>query len=570
MIRLRIRDGGRARDVEFEVDRVRFGRLPECEVPLESVGVSREHAELVRERGGWRIRDLGSRNGTRVNGALVQDADVSEGDEVALADDVTIELIRLGGGDAGLAGGADPADEAAGPSPAPAAPRTDGFLPRQRWQLVPTAEGGLALPLRGSVTTFGREAGVGGVVDHASVSRIHARADAQPGGWLLTDLKSSNGTFVNDQRILRQAIVAGDRVRFGDVEFVLERGVGIAAGSWSGPLRVAVVVLLVVGVAAWAVSLILQREERARIDQAFRREAVASLVEAARAARSGSPDLARGHLAHAADLVLIAGLAPSGATLAKPRELFADVLPDLPAEQRDFDFASLATGTATGSEPVPVASLDPRAYVEHELRRYCAELGQDPNLPPEFVEQVWGFVQAYMRSPGEMRQMLRRARTLQPRIRAILAQQHLPVAVTYIAWVESRLDSMQVSQAGAVGLWQLMAATARERGLHIDEQDLRLDERTRVDKSTRAAGSYLAEMLRDQGPEYFMLVLASYNRGHNALKSLKQKIDDPMLGSTRKYWHLVEGGMLTQETRMYVPKVFAIRIVAENPSRFGF
>ena len=77
-------------------------------------------------------------------------------------------------------------------------------------------------------------------------------------------------------------------------------------------------------------------------------------------------------------------------------------------------------------------------------------------------------------------------------------------------------------------------------------------------------------MLRDQGPEYFMLVLASYNRGHNALKSLKQKIDDPMLGSTRKYWYLVERRMLTEETRMYVPKVFAIRIIAENPARFGF
>ena len=56
----------------------------------------------------------------------------------------------------------------------------------------------------------------------------------------------------------------------------------------------------------------------------------------------------------------------------------------------------------------------------------------------------------------------------------------------------------------------------------------------------------------------------------NALKSYKQKIDDPMLSSTRKYWHLVERRMLPEETRMYVPKVFAVRIIAENPSRFGF
>jgi pSer/pThr/pTyr-binding forkhead associated (FHA) protein len=571
MIRLRIREGERSRDVELETDRVRFGRLPECEVRFESTGVSREHAELVLERGTWRVRDLGSRNGTRVNGAVVEDIAVAEGDEIAFADDASIELLRAGTR-AARASSAPEADEdgTEAPAVAPAAPAATGFLRGEHWRLVPAAEGFEALALRRPITTFGREAGAGGVVDHESVSRMHARVDAQPGGWLLTDLKSSNGTFVNDERVLCKPVGAGDRVRFGDVEYVLERRVGFDAGGLLGVARTAAIVLAVALVAVWAVRFIVEREETGRVDQSFRREAIASLAEAARAGASGSPDVARGHLKHAADLVLLAGLAPAGATLDNPREMFAEVLPGLPPEARDFDFASLTAGAAVANEQASVAALDNRAYVEHELRRYCAELGQDPNLPPEFVEQVCTFVQGYMQSPGEMRLMLRRARTLQPRIRAILAQEHLPEAVAYVAWVESKLDSMQVSHASAVGLWQLMAPTARERGLKIDEEDLRHDERTRVDKSTHAAARYVAEMLRDQGPEYFMLVLASYNRGHNALKALKQKIDDPMLGSTRKYWHLVERRMLTEETRMYVPKVFAIRIIAENPARFGF
>lgn len=574
MIRLRIREGERARDVELEADRVRFGRLPECEVRLESAGVSREHAELAEERGGWRVRDLGSRNGTLVNGEKVEDRAVVEGDEIGLAEDVTIELLRLGGRSPRAAAAArdeaEPgeADEAAPAAPKPAA--TAGFLRREMWRLVPAAEGGDPITLRRPITTFGREPGVGGVIDHASVSRVHARADAREGGWLLTDLKSSNGTFVNDERVLCTPVGAGDRVRFGDVEYLLERRVGFDAAALFGNWRVAAVVVVVALAAVWGVRFVLEREQTGRVEQSFRREAAASLVEAAREAGAGSADVARGHLAHAADLVKLAGLAPAGATLEQPHELFAEILPDLPAEARDFDFASLTTGSAIASEQASVEALDNPHYVEHELRRYCAELGQDPNLPPEFVAQVRGFVDGFMRSPGDMRLMLRRARTLQPRIRAILAQEHLPEAVAYVAWVESKLDSMQVSAAGAVGLWQLMAPTARERGLKIDTEIIARDERTRVDKSTRAAARYLAEMLRDQGPEYFMLVLASYNRGHNALKGLKQKIDDPMLGSTRKYWYLVERRMLTEETRMYVPKVFAIRIIAENPRRFGF
>jgi len=571
MIRLRIREGERARDVELEADRVRFGRLPECEVRLESTGVSREHAELFRERGAWRVRDLGSRNGTHVNGERVEDRAVVEGDEIALAEDVAIELLRLGGRPA-RATAEEPeseAEPAGAPEPAKRAGAA-GFLRSEMWRLAPTAEGGETLALRRPITTFGREAGVGGVIDHDSVSRVHARADARVGGWLLTDLKSSNGTFVNDERVLCTPVGAGDRVRFGDVEYVLERRVGFDFGALLGRWRIAAVVIAVALAATWGVRVIVEREQTGRVEQSFRREAAASLLEAVREAGAGSADLARGHLVHAADLVRLAGLAPAGATLEKPSELFAEILPDLPAEAREFDFASLNAGAALAREQASLEAMSNEAFVEHELRRYCAELGQDPNLPPEFVAQVWGYVQGFMRSPGDMKLMLRRSRTLQPRIRAILAQEHLPEAVAYVAWVESKLDSMQVSRAGAVGLWQLMPATARERGLKIDLEIPARDERTRVDKSTRAAARYLAEMLRDQGPEYFMLVLASYNRGHNALKSLKQKIDDPMLGSTRKYWYLVERRMLTEETRMYVPKVFATRIIAENPRRFGF
>ncbi|WP_434420525.1 SpoIIE family protein phosphatase [Nannocystis pusilla] len=51
--------------------RVVVGRSPDCDVVLNTTSVSRQHAELICDNVGWRVRDLGSRNGTGVNGTRV-------------------------------------------------------------------------------------------------------------------------------------------------------------------------------------------------------------------------------------------------------------------------------------------------------------------------------------------------------------------------------------------------------------------------------------------------------------------------------------------------------------------
>lgn len=61
---------------------VSFGRRPECTVQLADPNVSRNHAE-IRPRGtGWVLLDLGSTNGTRVNGSRVRSHELADGDEI--------------------------------------------------------------------------------------------------------------------------------------------------------------------------------------------------------------------------------------------------------------------------------------------------------------------------------------------------------------------------------------------------------------------------------------------------------------------------------------------------------
>jgi pSer/pThr/pTyr-binding forkhead associated (FHA) protein len=66
---------------------VTIGRANDCDCVLADATVSRRHAELRRDGGRWLLRDLGSRNGTRVNGMRVlETTEVHPGDRVALGE----------------------------------------------------------------------------------------------------------------------------------------------------------------------------------------------------------------------------------------------------------------------------------------------------------------------------------------------------------------------------------------------------------------------------------------------------------------------------------------------------
>jgi hypothetical protein len=61
-----------------------IGRLPDCAVPLSDPQVSRNHAEIRRGPDGFRVVDLGSTNGTSVNGTIVGEQLLRDGDEIGV------------------------------------------------------------------------------------------------------------------------------------------------------------------------------------------------------------------------------------------------------------------------------------------------------------------------------------------------------------------------------------------------------------------------------------------------------------------------------------------------------
>src|SRR5262245_12466716 len=75
----------------------------------------------------------------------------------------------------------------------------------------------------GAIKTVGRATRADFIVDAALVSRIHCRLTAGPDTVEVLDLKSTNGTFVNDKRVQKAKLAAGDRLRVGRIELKVAR-----------------------------------------------------------------------------------------------------------------------------------------------------------------------------------------------------------------------------------------------------------------------------------------------------------------------------------------------------------
>lgn len=83
-----VRESGAERTVALAHDVVTIGRLPDCEVVLKDKAASRRHAQIRLKDGAATLTDLGSTNGTRVNGQVVQSRALEDGDRITIGSTV--------------------------------------------------------------------------------------------------------------------------------------------------------------------------------------------------------------------------------------------------------------------------------------------------------------------------------------------------------------------------------------------------------------------------------------------------------------------------------------------------
>ncbi len=144
-------------------------------------------------------------------------------------------------------------------------------------------------------------------------------------------------------------------------------------------------------------------------------------------------------------------------------------------------------------------------------------------------------------------------------IRDVFRSHGLPEDLAFVAMIESGFNPAAVSRAGAKGLWQFMAATARRYGLRVDRW---VDERFDPEKSTLAAARYLRDLHAQFGS--WALAKAAYNAG-------EAKIGRAIsTAGSSDFWALRRTRLLRQETRDFVPAIQAAILIGRDPARFGF
>jgi len=89
-----VHEDGTTRTVPLDREVVTLGRLPDCEIVLKDRGASRRHAQVRTRDGVSTLTDLGSTNGTRLNGATVQTRALDDGDRITIG--TTIIEFRRG------------------------------------------------------------------------------------------------------------------------------------------------------------------------------------------------------------------------------------------------------------------------------------------------------------------------------------------------------------------------------------------------------------------------------------------------------------------------------------------
>jgi len=223
-----VNPGGPEQEYELSKSSVSIGRGAANDIILNDGRVSRSHARLECSPSGCMIVDLGSSNGTRLNGERVERALLAPGD-----------VLNLGG--AQLRFEAQPLVEELGMTVIDTEAVLDLTLDRE---FLPIAVNETSTPRLVIVTpgrtweisledeekiTIGRADTNTVVLDQTKASRQHAEIVRRGELFLLRDLGSTNGTWVDDERVDELVLQDGDAFRIGEARLVFKSGFSVEA-----------------------------------------------------------------------------------------------------------------------------------------------------------------------------------------------------------------------------------------------------------------------------------------------------------------------------------------------------
>ncbi|MET0542416.1 MAG: transglycosylase SLT domain-containing protein, partial [Variovorax sp.] len=247
-----------------------------------------------------------------------------------------------------------------------------------------------------------------------------------------------------------------------------------------------------------------------------------------------------------AGTLLLAGCATGTAPIAKSTSpsSTASATPVYPTDP----LMPIASGNASTLNVVPLA---PPTDMWDRIRRGF----KMQNLENDAVHER---EQWYASRPDYIQRMTERSNKYIFYIVEELERRDMPTELALLPYIESAFNPQAVSSARAAGMWQFMPATGTDYSL---KQNIFRDDRRDVLASTRAALDYLQKLYNMFGD--WQLALAAYTWGEGSVGRAIAK--NQKLGLPTTYSDL----NMPAETRLYVPKLQAVKNIVANPQAFN-
>ncbi len=210
---------------EFELAKatISLGRATTNDITLDDVRVSRNHARLECDAQGVTLVDLGSSNGTRVNGVRVERATLVPEDTISIGSQQIKYRVDDPSEDVGLTAinTQSQLDQTIDHEILPvvlnetSSPKLVIFTGDQTWEIDLRKQ---------DPTTIGRDESCTIFIDAENVSRRHAEVQRKGSAFLLQDLNSTNGTWMSGEKIDQHILQDGDGFRIGTAQMVFKEG----------------------------------------------------------------------------------------------------------------------------------------------------------------------------------------------------------------------------------------------------------------------------------------------------------------------------------------------------------
>ena len=422
------------------------------------------------------------------------------------------------------------------------------------------------------------------------VSRFHARVQSENGKWWIEDSDSTNGTFLNNQKISRVRLAPDMEIEFGKkgplVQFLFSQTDSTLPESLSVTHYVEHYFddnkdETEVGAHTRMLREAFNRVQRKKISKYYITIGIVVFL-----------------------LLIAGGYAIYQHLQANEQKLLAEEIfynmKSLELQMAQLQASLDQTTDASSVEKIENYNAS-RADMEANYDQFVDEMGFysdkdeierlilkmarmfgecEINAPEEFITEVRNYIR-YWQSTSRYSRAIQRAREngYPEVIVENMLKKHLPPQFFYLALQESdfnpRIVGPQTKYGYAKGIWQFIPSTALQYGLEtgplveLNQYDPR-DARYDFKKATAAAANYISDIYKTEAQASGLLVIASYNWGEKNVRNLILKL--PANPRERNFWKLLDASKnnLPNETYKYVFYIFSAAVIGENPAQFGF